>query len=288
MILVAGATGHLGAAVVEQLLRSGATGGFAVLARDPEKAKAFAGQGIDVRIADYDRPETLRAAFSGVDKLLFISTMAMNRAEQQSSVVDAAAAAGVKHIVYTGLALKDIESSGVRDLMISHFQTEDRIKASGMAYTFLRNTMYADAMPIIAGPQATQAGIFLPAGQGKVPYVLRAEMGEATANLLLQEGHEGRTYDIVGEAAYGYDEVARSLSALTGRSLAYHDVPAETLRANMQAAGLPEFPIYLTLGTLQDIKAGRYEIASPALRKLLGRTPKSLDEMVKTVFSPSL
>lgn len=285
MILIAGATGQLGGNVVAQLLRKGAKGRFAVLARSAAKAKIYADQGIEVRIADFDEPETLASAFAGIDRLLFISTMSTDRADQQARVVEAAAAAGVRHVVYTGLAIRDIQTSGVKDLMLSHFQTEDRIKASGVKWTFLRNGMYAEAVPQIAGPKALTEGLFLPGGAGRVPYALRAEMGEAAANLMLQDGHEGRIYDIVGGSAWGYAEVAAGLSRLTGRSLSYQDIPEEALREGLRAAGMPEFPIWLTLGTLQDVKAGQYEIASRDLEMLLGRPPKSLDDMLKAVFA---
>lgn len=285
MYLVAGATGHLGQAVVAQLLAKGAKGRFAVLARDARKAQPYLDQGIEVRIADYDQPQTLEAAFSGIEKLLFISTMSMDRAAQQKRVVDAAAAAGVRHILYTGLAIKDIALSGVRDLMISHFETEDHIKASGMGYTFLRNTMYAEAIPEIIGPQALQQGIALPAGQGRVPYALRAEMGEAAANALLQEGHLNKTYTITGPQAFGYAEVAKALADLKGSPDLYQDIPAEALKQGLEAAGLPEFPIYLILGTLADIKSGQYEIESRDLATLLGRQPKTLPAMLSAIFA---
>lgn len=287
MILVGGSTGQLGKEVVAHLLRRDAKGRFAVLARDEAKAKPYRELGLEVRLADFDAPETLASAFAGTDRFLFISTMSHDRAEQQLRVVDAAAAAGVRHIVYTGLAIHDVRTSVIHDLMISHFQTEDRIRSSGMDWTLLRNTMYAEAIPQIAGPKALTDGIFLPGGTGRVPYALRAEMAEATANLLLQDGHAGRTYSITGNAAWSYADIAAGLSRLTGRSLAYHDIPAEALRESLQAAGMPEFPIWLTLGTLADIKSGQYEIRSPDLEILLGRPSKSLDEVLEVVFALS-
>ncbi len=283
-MLIAGATGQLGRAVVAQLLRRDAKGSFAVLARDAAKAKPLADQGIEVRIADFDQPETLKGAFRGIARFLFVSTMSTDRAPQQLRVVDAAAAAGVKHIVYTGLAIKDIQTSGVRDLMLSHFQTEAHIQASGMQWTFLRNTMYAEAIRQIAGPNALNHGIVLSAGDGRVPYALRAEMGEATANLMLQEGHVGKTYDLTGAASISYAEIAEGLSRLVGRNLPYFDIPESALRVMLREAGMPEFPIWLTLGTLEDIRAGQYDLVSRDLESLLGRRPNSLDSMLESIF----
>lgn len=285
MILIGGATGQLGTAAVKQLIAQGAKGKFAVLARDGEKAKPYSDQGIEVRIADFDDLGSLPAAFEGIDRFLFISTMSQDRGPQQKAVVDAAVKAGVKHITYTGLAIKDIATSGVRDLMSSHFETEDHIRASGVAWTFLRNTMYAEAIPQIAGPNALADGIFLPGGTGRVPYALRAEMGEAAANAILQDGHAGKTYEITGNQSLSYGDIASVLSSVTGKKLEYKDISEDDLREGLRAAGMPEFPIWLTLGTLQDIKSGQYDLSSRDLETLLGRAPASAEDMMRTVFS---
>ncbi|SEB38302.1 SDR family oxidoreductase [Rhodobacter sp. 24-YEA-8] len=285
MILIGGSTGQLGKEVVAQLLRREAKGQFAVLARDPEKAKIYADQGIEVRLGDFDSPESLGPAFAGISRFLFISTMSQDRGAQQSRVVDAARAAGIRHIVYTGLAIRDIATSAVRDLMASHFETEDRIRTSGMQWTFLRNGMYAEAIAQIAGPKALTDGLSLPGGAGRVPYALRAEMGEAAANLLLGEGHEGKTYNITGSDAWSYADIAAGLQRLTGRAIGYQDIPEEALAVGMRAAGMPDFVIWLTLGTVRDIRDGQYDIASRDLEILLGRAPKSLDQMLASVFA---
>lgn len=284
MILIGGATGLLGKAVVSQMLARGAKGRFAVLARDAVKAKPYADQGIEVRIADFDTAESLPAAFDGIDRFLFISTMSQNRGPQQLGVVEAAARAGIRHIVYTGLAVRDIGSSAVRDLMGSHFETEQKIRNSGMEWTFLRNSMYAEAIPLILGPGALQNGIFLPGGTGRVPYALRAEMGEAAANLLLQDGHAGRTYEITGGSGAGYADIAAALTRLTGKDIKYQDISAESLRETLHATGMPDFMVWLTLGTLRDIRAGQYDLPSRDLEALLGRAPAGLDEMLRQVF----
>lgn len=285
MILITGSTGQLGSAVVQQLLALSARDEFAVFARDAAKAAPYATQGLRVRFGNFDDPASLPASFSGVRKLLLISSRTMNRAEQQRQVVDAAVNAGVKHIIYTGLAVQDIHTSHVQSLMCSHFETEAHIVASGVDYTFLRNTMYADAMPEIIGPAWRQNGISLPGGNGKVPYALRRDMGEATANLLLQSGHEGKTYDITGSAGYSYQDIAEALSQLSAQPIPYRDTDPEAFRQQLQAMGLPEFLIHLTAGTVLDIKDRQYEVHSDALRQLLGREPAALQAMVLEVFS---
>ncbi|BCI65572.1 SDR family oxidoreductase [Acetobacter aceti] len=285
MILIGGSTGQLGSAVVAQLAKQGAKGNFAVLARNAEKAKEYFNQGIEVRLADYDYPDSLSAALDGIERFLFISTMSQNRGPQQKAVVDTAHAAGVKHIVYTGHAIKNIDTSAVRELMKSHFETEDHIRASGMEWTFLRNTMYAEAIPEIVGRDAVSSGISVPGGTGRVPYALRSEMGEATANLLLNDGHTGKTYNITGNDNLSYDDLVQILSRLTGRQLEYRNISEQQFSDALQAAGMPDFPIWLTLNTLRDIKSGQYDLRSRDLETLLGRPPASGEKMLNEVFS---
>lgn len=284
MILVAGATGNLGREVMKHLTGYGADHEVGILARDAAKAEHYARLGIPVRIADYDQPDTLPQAFAGVSKLLLISTMSMNRAEQQKRVVDAAVAAGVGHILYTGLAIRDIETSAVRDLMISHFETENHIRNSGVAWTFLRNTMYAEALPVIVGAPAAGGAIILSGGDGQVPYASRAEMGEAAANVLLQTRHEGKTYEITGAQAWSYDEVAMALTAAKGRNFTYQDIDPDTHRRVLESLNLPPFLIDLTIGTVEDIRKGQYDIASDDLQRLLGRAPTPLPALLPDLF----
>lgn len=284
MILVTGATGNLGTTVVDQLLKITNTANFLALVRSEEKAVSLKSKGVHIRFGDFNDAASLETAFAGIEKLLLISTMEMNRLAQHKNVVDAAVKAGVKHIIYTGLAIKDIQTSGVKDLMISHFQTEDYIKESGLTYTLLRNSLYADALPQIAGKDIIERGIFLPGGDGKVPYALRREMGEATANLLLQQGHENKTYNITGSRAYSYQDIADGLSKISGKQIPYVDADAVTFPTILKEAGVPEFPIYLLSGTVADIKAHQYEIESNALENLLGRPTASLSAFLKEVY----
>ena len=285
MILITGSTGQLGASVAQQLLDRTEKRQFAVFARDAAKAAHYKARGIRLRIGDFDDPSSLPVAFAGVSKLLLISSRSMNRAEQQRRVVDEAVNAGVKHIIYTSLAVQDINNSHIQNLMESHFDTEAHIVMSGVNYTFLRNTMYADALPEIIGSAWRKHVISLPGGKGKVPYALRREMGEATANLLLQNGHDGKTYNITGNAAYSYHDIAKALSELTGQSISYSDVDPEAFKQQLQTIGLPKFLIDLTAGTVLDIKDHQYEVHSNTLHKLLGREPAGLQAMVQEVFA---
>lgn len=284
MILVTGATGNLGSGVVAQLLKKIANDQFVVTSSKAEGVQKLAAQGLQAKLANFSKPESLNEAFKGIDKLLLVSTMEQSRFEQHKNVVDAAKVQGVKHIIYTSLAIKNIHTSGVKDLMVSHFQTEDYIRASGLTYTILRNTMYADALTQILGPNALNQDINLPGGNGKVPYALRREMGEGTANLLLQDGHENKTYDITGSQSFGYQDVANALSGLTGKVIKYNDISEDDLKNALKQTGFPDFAIYLHAGTIYDIKTQQYEIESKTLENLLGRPSASIIAFIKELF----
>ena len=284
MILVTGATGQLGSSVISQLSKVTSKDQFAIFARDEKKAAPYKEQGIDVRIGDFNNISSLGHTFEGVTKLLLISTMEFNRFEQHKNVIDAAKMAGVKHIIYTGLAIQNIETSNVKDLMQSHFDTEKYIQASGLDFTFVRNTMYTDAIPLIVGEKVFETGIYLSGGDGKVPYALRREMGEAIANLLVQDNHENKTYNITGDIAYSYADVAQALSEISHKKVEYTNLDEILYEQLLTDIHLPEFLIYLTKGTVVDIKQHQYEINSSDLKTLLGRSPSDLKSALKELY----
>lgn len=174
MILVTGATGHLGSATISHLLKNTTANNIVAFARDENKAKLVKEKSIEVRTGTYDDSASLDRAMQGVEKVLLISgTDPQYRLQQHKNVVDAAKKAGVKHITYTSIAMKDVETSAIKSFMKDFFLTEDYIKESRLTYTVLRNTLYIDGIPKFAGEKVFETGIYLPSGNGKVPYTLR-------------------------------------------------------------------------------------------------------------------
>ncbi|WP_292050638.1 MULTISPECIES: SDR family oxidoreductase [unclassified Brevundimonas] len=284
MILVSGATGQLGRATVHHLTRLGAKDKLAVLARDPSKAGDYAAQGIDVRQGDFDKPAELGRAFAGIDTLFFVSAAAPNRSEQQPAVVDAAKAAGVRNIVYTGVAMRDVASAATAKEMIAHIHTEDHIRASGLGHTLLRNTIYADVIPQFAGPALLGEGIRLPVGDGKAAFALRDELGEAAARVLLNDQHTGQTYQLTGPQAVSFGDIADALSDITGRPIPFHDIAPSVLAQQLKAFGVDDYMAGLILGTLEDIRSGQYDIVTDDLQTLLGRPPLALKTLLGAVI----
>lgn len=285
MILVTGATGNLGTATVQFLLKKVPADQVAVLVRDEHKAADLKALGVDVRIGNYHDKDSLVKAFSGVEKLLLISSSDLeDRLGQQQRVVDAAKEAGVKHIHYTGVSMQNLEQSALKPFMGVHFDTEKHILDSGLTYTFLRDNLYADVLPLFVGEQVFETGIHFPAGNGRVPYSLRTEMAEAFANVLSTAGHENKTYEISNVESYSYQDIADALSAHSGKTVTYTDVSAADFSNALTEAGVPEAAIGFSLGFATATKDGDFDIPNTHLEELLGRKPSSLNQFVATLF----
>ena len=285
MILVTGATGNLGKATVEFLVKKIPANQIAVLVRDASKAADFKNLGVDIRIGNYLDKDSLVKAFQGVEKVLLISSSDLdNRLGQQKRAVDAAKEAGVKHILYTSVSMQNSEKSALKPLVGEHFDTEKHILDSGLTYTFLRDNLYADVLPIFTGVQVLETGINFPAGNGRVPFALRTEMAEAFANVLSSPGHENKTYEISNVESYSYQDVANALSAHSGKTVAYNDVSAADFSKALTEAGVPEEMIGFSLGFAAATKDGDFDIPNTHLEQLLGRKPSSLDQFIGEIY----
>ena len=283
MILITGATGNLGSAVIDNLLKKTPAANIAALVRDEAKGAHLKEMGISVRIGNYDDIASLVAAMQGIDSVLLISGGGQNGLQQHKNVVDAAVQAGVKSIAYTGRALRD-RNTLVNPLMVRHFETEDYIRASGLAYTLFRNILYMDVLPGYTGESPWQEGLQLCAGEGKVSYALRSEMGEAMANVLLEDNYANRTYHFTGSELYSFYDVAAALSALAEKPVTYTPISVEAFTARMEAAGKPPFVVQLLSHFLIDIEAGQEMMLAPDLEVALGRKPAGLSQGLKQIF----
>lgn len=285
MILITGATGQLGTAVIEHLLKLIPAEQIAGLVRNEQKAAGLKAQGIELRFGDYDDPDSLRRAMQGIDKVLLISGgEAENGLEQHYQVIDAAKAAGVSCLAYTGRSLKDREQLA-NQLMQRHFQTEDYLKASGLNYVLFRNALYMDVLPGFVGKQVFETGIQLPAGEGKVAYALREEMGEAIAKVLTTDTGAERIYQFTGPDAFSFADIASALSELSGQAVTYTALEPEDYAARMAERGLPPALIQKIAGFLADIAQGQEATVTEDLEQILGRQPASLQAGLKKVFA---
>lgn len=286
MILVTGATGQLGGIVVENLLKNTPANEIAVLVRDENKAADLKAKGVEIRVGSYFDEASLKTALQGIDKLLLISSNDFNdRIGQHKNVIDAAKNAGVKHIFYTGVTMKDIETSPLKPLLADHYQTEDYIKASGLTYTFLQNSLYFEVVPMFVGAGVLETGIFFPAGEGKVAFAARQDLGEATATILSTEGHENKTYNLTGSEAYSFADIAAELSALTGKTVAYTSPESAAFEGMLKQFGLPEEIVVMSVLFAAGMKNNDFSSPSTTLEQFLGRKTTDLKAFLHATYA---
>jgi NAD(P)H dehydrogenase (quinone) len=268
-IAVTGATGQLGRLVVAALLDRGVPAQNIIAAvRTPEKAADLAAQGVQVRHADYGRPETLAPALEGADRVLLISGTPGDRVAQHANVIDAAKQAGVELLAYTGILNADTTTML---LAADHQATEQLIKDSGLPYAFLRNGWYTENS--LMELEATLAHGFTGAsGKGRFTPAARADFAEAAAAVLTDHAHATNVaYELGGDEALTMDETAALLSDATGQSIAYTDMPVEQYAAVLAGAGVPEPVAQVLADASAAIARGELITDSGDLQRLLGR-----------------
>lgn len=287
MILVTGANGFVGKEALHHLVRSVPASKIAAMVRTPEKSGELRDLGVEIRIADYDNSEALSRAMEGVQKLLLISgTDITNRVQQHSNVVDAAKEAGVQHIVYTSFVRNGYtEDSATAFITASHIATEEYIRNSGIPYTFMLNGLYAEVLPMFFGPAVQDTGIFLPAGEGKAAYTVRADIAEAAARILTGSGHEGKEYTITNTENHTMAQIADLLGDVLRRKISYTNPTVEEFRAAMSQAGLPEQAILMASGFGVSIAKEEFLSNHSDLPALIGRTPTTVRQFLQSTYA---
>ncbi|MBE1581988.1 SDR family oxidoreductase [Nonomuraea angiospora] len=278
MIVVTGATGQLGRLVVEELRKRVPAERIVAAARTPEKG---ADLGVEVRQADYDRPETVRSALRGATKVLLISGLDPNRLQQHSTVVDAAKEAGAT-LVYTSAPAADTTEAL---LAADHRATEEYIKASGVTYTILRNNWYNEvyAPAITAAPQL--GAVHGAAGDGRVASASRADYAAAAAAVLTGEGHDGKVYELSGDTSWTRADLAAEIAAVTGKEVVYQDLPKDEYAVVLAGAGLPAPFAEIMADVDVNIARGWLSQTPGTLRDLIGRPTQPIGEYVRSLLA---
>ena len=277
-ILVSASTGRLGRLVMKALLERVAPDALLAGARNTPKALGFAKYGVSIRELDYARPATAFASLQGVEKLLLISGNDPERALGHSKIIEAAELKGVKHIVYTSVLHADSARSMVaRD----HAETEAALRASGVPFTLLRNGWYMENYTDNLGITLGNGALFGATGDTKFSPAARADYAEAAAVVLTSEGHEGKIYELGGDAAYSLAEIAGEIQRISGQVVTYNDWPAAEYKSMLQGFGLPA-PIAASLAD-SDAGLARGELLTTTgdLSRLLGRPTTPLSTVIE-------
>jgi uncharacterized protein YbjT (DUF2867 family) len=260
--------------VARRLAERGATQRLVV--RDPARAPELAGA--EVATGSYDDAEGLRRAFDGTRTLLMVSASeAPDRQRLHANVVDAAVAAGVERIVYTSFfgAAPDCTFTFGRD----HWHAEEHIRASGLGHTFLRDNLYIDFLPLMAGPDGVIRG---PAGDGRVAAVARDDIADVAVAALVGGGHEGRSYDLTGPQALTLAEAAEELSRAAGRPIRYQAETLEEAYASRASYGAPGWEVDGWVTTYVAIANGDLEQVSGDVAAVAGHPPVRLAEFLRS------
>ena len=281
-IAITGATGQLGNLVIEQLLQLTAAQNIVALVRNVDKAKHFKVQGIEPRKFDYDRPETLVPALSGIDKLLLISANEIGRrTPQHQAVIDAAKVAGVPYLAYTSLLRADTSPLGLAQ---EHRETEKLIQDSGITYTFLRNNWYSENY--LAGVAHTiEIGTLFGAAQdGRISSASRIDYAEAAAKVLTSTSHENKTYELAGSESFSLSDLATFIGQAVNKDIIYQNLSAEEYTQGLTQAGLPAGLVDVIVDAdIQTIQGAMYS-DSKDLEQLIGHKTTSIQDAIKAAL----
>jgi len=280
MIVVTGATGQYGRLVVEALLDRGAPASdIAVAVRTPARAADLAARGVEVREADYARPDTLVPAFTGADKLLFVSSSGPDvaRQNQHANVIAAAVEARVGLLVYTSVFDAPNNPMG---LAAAHRETEAGIAASGLPNVLLRNGWYTENHTGDL-PGTVERGVLASAtGNGRIASATRADYAQAAAVVLTRDDQAGKVYQLTGDTTWSLTELADLAAARSGRSVAHTPLSEEAYAQVLIGAGLPPFMAHLLADADAAIAGGALSTTTPDLSGLLGRPTTPLADTV--------
>jgi len=290
-IVITGASGQYGRSATDKLIAMGRGEDLILISRTPGKLDDRSAQGCTVRYGDFDKPETLAEAVTGADKMLLISgTRVGARVQQHEAAIDAAAANGVRHIIYTSFV--NVEQDNPAIVTIDHRETEDLIRQSGCSWTFMRDAHYADAMILNAGPGFIASGIWQTStAGGKEAMVWREDCVNCAVAVLTQDGHENKAYPITGPACENFEQLVAMLNDIVGCSVRLVESDDDGMYAMFDAMGIPREPVDDQsvagipwnsddmVSFERSIREGYLDICTDDVEKLTGKKARSVRQM---------
>ncbi|GAA0554140.1 SDR family oxidoreductase [Actinomadura livida] len=280
-IAIASASGQLARATAKYLLEKVSPDDVVLVTRNVDALAEFADAGATVRYGDYDRPESLPAAFEKVDRLLLVSLHELgHRVTQHRNAIDASAAAGVRHIVYTSYIMA--EPGCPSTVVPDHLRTHELLDASGLEVTYLRMGLFAETPVTQILPPAIARGMLVDnTAHAKGAFVHRDDCAAAAAAVLASSGHEGRTYDVTGPELLGFDDLTTLAAGISGRPVGYLSVADDELDAQLRAAGVPDDVRGMIVSFGVSLRAGYGEPLSDAVQRLTGRPARPITDLME-------
>jgi NAD(P)H dehydrogenase (quinone) len=282
-ILVTAASGHLGRLIVESLLARGVAASDVVAgARNLDKLADLAERGVRTAVVDYDAPETLDAAFAGIDRVVLVSGSEVGkRLAQHQAVIDAAVAAKAGGLVYTSLYHA---TTSPLPLAAEHVATEEALAASGLPHTILRNNWYIENYAQDVARAAESGVIAAAVADGKVAAAARADYAEAAAVVATDDAYLGRVLELAGDVAFGYADLAAAAAEIHGRDVTYVALSEEHLLETLRGAGLDEGTAGFVAALDAGIAAGALDSEDHTLSQLIGRPTTPLVEGLRAAL----
>jgi NAD(P)H dehydrogenase (quinone) len=279
-VIVTGASGHLGRLVAEDLVERIAPTDLILVTRHPEALRDMTDLGVTVRYGDFDEPRSLPAAFEGGERMLLISTLAVGRrTAQHQAAIEAASAAGIRHLVYTSFP-NPRPDHPVGLVATEHGATEAILRQSGLDWTVLRNATYAE-LQVMPGALAVAGGkLYTNAGDGLLVPVSRHDCAAAAAAVLTSDGHEGITYDITGPEALRQEQLAGLFAEISGREVKLMPVGDRVLGWGLTRNGAPKPVARAIVAFGRAIREGYYDVVDPSVTHLTGREPRTLRDVL--------
>ena len=283
-LLVTGAGGHLGRRVIANLLETAKVHPERIIAatRKPADHADLTNLGVRVRHADFNDPASMASAFSGAARMLLISTDAIDttgtRLKQHKAAIEAAAKAGVQHIVYT--SMPNPEPGNAVVFAPDHYGTEQALAASGLKWTILRDSWYQENLMGSLPPALKSGQWHSAAGEGRTAHVSREDCARVAALVLASPPAGNARFTLTGSKALTTREIGALASEILGRPIAVVDVTPEQLAGGMKAAGVPDFLIPMLVSFDVNTKAGGMDIVTEDVKQLSGRDPVSLRDFL--------